>query len=158
MVLGMSTEAFTTLHVLISLIGIVSGLVVLVGMWSGRLLRGWTGIFLGTTILTSVTGFLFHSTSIGPPHIVGAVSLVVLAVTLASLYHFRLAGSWRKVYVCGAVIALYLNVFVAVVQAFQKIGPEHLLKMRDTPSLMWVSSRLKLVRVRRDRVLTRSDS
>jgi len=123
MILGMSTAAFTTLHVLISLIGIASGLVVLAGMWSGRTCRRWTAVFLVFTVLTSLTGFLFPSAIFGAPHAIGVVSLIVLAVTVTAFYYFRLAGSWRSVYVCGAVLALYLNVFVGVVQAFLKIGP-----------------------------------
>jgi hypothetical protein len=74
-----------------------------------------------TTVLTSVTGFLFHSTSIGPPHVVGVISLVILAVALLALYVYGLTGSWRWIYVVTAVMALYLNVFVGVVQAFQKL-------------------------------------
>lgn len=121
MILGMSISTFTTLHVIISLIGIVTGLVALLGLLNGKVLRGWTGAFLVTTIATSVTGFMFPLTKVGPPHIVGAISLVVLAVTVPALYKFRLAGSWRWIYVAGAVLSLYLNVFVGVVQAFQKL-------------------------------------
>jgi hypothetical protein len=86
MILGMSLAAFTLLHVIISLLGIASGLVVLAGMLGGRLLNGWNGFFLLTTIATSVTGFMFHSKSFGPPHIVGVISLIVLAVALFALY------------------------------------------------------------------------
>jgi hypothetical protein len=125
MILGLSVGSFTTLHVLISLIGIASGVVAMAGLPSGRLLGGWTGLFLWTTVLTSATGFLFHSARIGPPHIVGAISLVVLALTLPALYVFRLRGLWRVTYVVGAILALYLNAFVGVVQAFQKIAALH---------------------------------
>jgi len=121
MILGMSTAAFTLLHVIISLIGIASGAVVMWGLWKAKRLGGWTALYLLTTVLTSATGFLFHSTSFGPPHIVGVISLVVLAATIAALYYYRLAGPWRWIYVAGAVLALYLNVFVGVVQAFQKL-------------------------------------
>ena len=127
MILGMSLAAFTLLHVIISLLGIASGLVVLAGMLGGRLLNGWNGFFLVTTILTSVTGFMFHSKSFGPPHIVGVISLVVLAVALFALYSRRLVGSWRWIYAATAVAALYLNVFVGVVQAFQKLPILHAL-------------------------------
>lgn len=123
MILGMSTEAFTLLHVILSLIGIASGLVVLGGMLGAKGLPGWTALFLVSTILTSVTGFLFHSARFGPPHAVGVISLVVLAVALVALYVRRLAGRWRALYVGCAVLALYLNVFVGVVQAFQKLPP-----------------------------------
>jgi hypothetical protein len=127
MILGMSLAAFTLLHVIISLLGIASGLVVLAGMLGGRLLNGWNGFFLLTTIATSVTGFMFHSKSFGPPHIVGVISLVVLAVALFALYSRRLVGSWRWIYAATAVAALYLNVFVGVVQAFQKLPFLHAL-------------------------------
>jgi hypothetical protein len=121
MILGMSFSTFTTLHVVISLIGIVSGLIALFGMIGGRRLPGWTALFLATTVLTSVTGFLFPFAQLLPAHIIGAISLAVLAVALAALYGFRLSGPWRWVYVVTAVLALYLNVFVGVAQAFQKL-------------------------------------
>ena len=122
MILGMSVEAFTTLHVLISLVAIASGLIVLLAMIANRRLDVLTAFFLATTILTSVTGFFFHSKAIGPPHIVGVISLVVLAASLFALYLRKLAGVWRPIYVITAVLALYLNCFVLVVQAFQKIA------------------------------------
>lgn len=125
MILGMSVPTFTLLHVIISLIGIAAGLVVLWGMLNGDRMPGWTALFLVTTVLTSATGFLFHSTSFGPPHVVGVISLVVLAAALLGIYVFGLAGRWRLVYVAGAVFALYLNVFVGVVQAFEKVGFLH---------------------------------
>ena len=121
MILGMSFSTFTTLHVVISLIGIASGLIALVGMIGGRRLPGWTALFLATTVLTSVTGFLFPFSQLLPSHVVGAISLVVLAVAIAGLYGFSLSGAWRWVYVVTAVLALYFNVFVGVVQAFQKL-------------------------------------
>jgi len=122
MILGMSTSTFTTLHVVISLIAIVSGAIVLFGMLGDKRPDGWTALFLATTVLTSVTGFFFHSASFGPPQVVGVISLVILAVAIPALYAFHLAGIWRLVYIVGAVMALYLNVFVAVVQAFQKLS------------------------------------
>lgn len=121
MILGMPVAAFTQLHVVISLIGIASGLVVLAGMLSSRTMRGWTALFLLTTVLTSVTGFFFPSAQLLPSHIVGFVSLAVLAVVLVALYARRLSGAWRWVYVAGAVVALYLNVFVLIVQGFVKV-------------------------------------
>jgi hypothetical protein len=121
MILGMSTASFTLLHVVLSLIGIASGLVVLVGMWGARRLDGWTALFLATTVATSVTGFLFHSAQFGPPHIVGLISLVVLVLAILARYSYHLAGSWRWIYVLSAMLALYFNVFVGVVQAFQKL-------------------------------------
>jgi hypothetical protein len=109
------------IHVALSLIGIVSGLVVLYGLLSGRPLGGWTALFLATTVLTSVTGFPLAPFGFDPPRAVGVISLVLLALAVAALYVFRLAGAWRWVYVGSAIAALYLNVFVAVVQAFQKL-------------------------------------
>ena len=121
MILGMSTATFTFVHTALSLVGIFTGLIVLYGMFSSKRLEGWTAVFLFTTVLTSVTGFFFPVERILPSHIVGVLSLVVLAVTLAGLYIYRLAGPWRWLYVATAVFALYLNVFVGVVQAFAKV-------------------------------------
>jgi hypothetical protein len=122
MILGMSVETFTVLHVIISIAAISSGLVVLLAMIANRKADGGlAAFFLLTTILTSVTGFFFHSKAIGPPHIVGVISLVVLAGALFAVYGRRLAGIWRGVFVITAVLALYLNCFVLVVQLFQKI-------------------------------------
>jgi hypothetical protein len=123
MVLGMSLATFTALHVVISVIAIATGLVVAAGMLAGNRLPGWTAVFLVTTVLTSVTGFLFPFTHVLPSHIVGAISLVVLVPTLVALCGKGLAGSWRGVYVIGSICVLYLNVFVLVVQAFLKIPP-----------------------------------
>jgi hypothetical protein len=122
MILGMSVGAFTTLHVIISLVAIAAGLIVLFAMIGNRRMDGLTAFFLATTILTSVTGFFFHSKAIGPPHIVGVISLVVLAIALFALYVRKLAGVWLPVYVIAAVAGLYLNCFVGVVQAFQKVA------------------------------------
>jgi hypothetical protein len=121
MILGMTTATFTLVHVVISLIGIVTGAVVLAEMIAGRRLGGWNAVFLVTTVATSVSGFFFHSASFGPPHVVGLISLVVLAVALMAFYGRHLAGFWRAIYVVAAVLALYLNVFVGVVQDFQKL-------------------------------------
>jgi hypothetical protein len=121
MILGMSTSTFTLLHVAISLVGILSGLIALVGMLRSRKLEGWTAVFLASTVLTSVTGFFFPAPKVLPSHVVGALSLVILAVAILALYAFRLAGAWRWIYVVSAVLALYLNVFVLVVQTFQKV-------------------------------------
>jgi hypothetical protein len=125
MILGMSVPLFTQLHVLISLVAIASGVIVAVGLNSNRAEPQWTALFLVTTILTSATGFLFHSRAIGPPHVIGALSLVILAVATYALYGRHLAGRWRATYVVTALLALYFNVFVGVVQAFQKIPALH---------------------------------
>ena len=121
MILGMSVEAFTTLHAIISLVAIAAGLVVLVAMAGNRHLGAMTGVFLLTTILTSVTGFFFPLKAIGPPHIFGVISLVALAVSLFALYARKLAGVWRPAYIVTALLSLYLNCVVLVVQVFQKI-------------------------------------
>lgn len=122
MILGMSVSAFTTLHVIISLIGIATGFIALIGMLTSNRLAAWTALFFATTVLTSVTGFFFPLVKVGPPHVIGAISLVILALALLGIYVFHLAGAWRWIYVAGAVVALYFNVFVAVVQAFQKLA------------------------------------
>lgn len=121
MILGMTTSTFTLLHVLISLAGIGSGFAVVYGLLTGKRLDGWTAIFLVTTVLTSLTGFLFPVERILPSHVVGIISLVVLTVAILARYPLRLNGAWRWIYVVCAVLALYLNSFVAVVQSFQKI-------------------------------------
>jgi len=123
MILGMSLANFTLLHVVISLIGIVAGAVVVFGMFGSQRMPGWTALFLVTTILTSATGFLFPFTKLLPSHIVGIISLVLLAVAVLALYVFGAAGSWRWIYVATAVLAFYLNAFVAVAQSFLKIAP-----------------------------------
>ena len=114
---------FTLIHVVISVLGIITGLVVVGGLISGARMDGWTGIFLATTILTNATGFGFPFTNVQPPHVVGAISLVVLAVCLAARYWKQMAGGWRATYVITAVVALYFNVFVLVVQLFAKTPP-----------------------------------
>jgi hypothetical protein len=123
MILGMSISTFTLFHVILSLVGIVAGLVVLIGMFGSKKLEGWTALFLATTVLTSVTGYFFPRDHILPSHIVGFISLVVLAIALYALYARHLVARWRWIYVVSAVASLYLNVFVAVVQAFAKIEP-----------------------------------
>jgi hypothetical protein len=117
----MSLETYTLLHVLISLVGIGSGFVVLTGMIAAKRREGWTITFLVSTIATSLTGFAFPFDHLLPSHVVGAISLVVLTVTILARYPIRLTGGWRRVYVVGATTALYLNVFVLVVQAFLKV-------------------------------------
>ena len=121
MILGMTTATYTLVHVILSLVGIASGFVVLYGLLTAKRLDGWTGLFLATTLATSATGFGFPVDHLLPSHKVGILSLTVLVVTILARYVFRLAGAWGRVYVIGAAIALYLNVFVAVVQAFEKV-------------------------------------
>ena len=138
MILGLSTAAFTTLHVLISLIGILSGVVVVLAMCRGKRLPAWTAIFLTTTVLTSVTGFLFHSAAFGPPHAIGVISLLILAIAIIALYVNHLVGASRWIYIVTAVLALYLNAFVGVIQAFQKLPPLHALAptQKESPFLI----------------------
>src|SRR6476660_1572605 len=121
MVLGMSLATFTLLHVIISLIAIAAGLVVMFGMLGSRPQPGLTAIFLLFTILTSVTGFLFPFTQLLPSHMIGILSLVLLAIACVALYVMKLSGPWRWIYVLTALISLYLNVFVLVIQSFLKI-------------------------------------
>ena len=122
MVLGMSLATFTLVHVLISIVGIASGLIVMERFLRNRALGLSNTVFLVTTIATSVTGFLFPFKGFTPAQAFGVISLVILAVALFALYAGNLIGAWRWIYVVTAMIALYLNVFVAVVQAFQKVG------------------------------------
>ena len=121
MILGLSASTFTLVHVLISLVGIGSGFIVVFGLINGKLLGGWNLLFLISTVLTSVTGFAFPFEHLLPSHKVGTISLIVLAIAILALYVGRLEGKWRLTYVITAVLALYLNVFVAVVQSFLKI-------------------------------------
>ena len=117
----MILHVYTIIHTLISLAGIFSGFVVMFGLLAGKRLDGWTKWFFITTVATSVTGFGFPLHHFGAPHVVGIISLIVLAVAIYARYPRHLAGAWRWIYVVGAMIALYLNVFVGVVQAFQKV-------------------------------------
>jgi len=121
MVWGMTISTFTFVHVLLSLVGIGSGFVVMFGLLTGKRLDGWTALFLATTVATSVTGFGFPVDHLLPSHKVGIISLVVLAVAILARYALHLAGAWRRIYVVCVAGALYLNVFVGVVQAFLKV-------------------------------------
>lgn len=121
MIFGMTT--FTLIHVVLSLIGIAAGLVAMAGLLRGKWLDSWTVVFLAATAATSITGFGFPFEKLLPSHIVGIISLVVLAVAAFALYGSHLRGVWRGVYIVTAMIALYLNVFVLIVQVFQKIAP-----------------------------------
>ena len=127
MIFGMSTATYTLLHVLISLVGIGSGLVVMFGFLTGKRLDGWTALFLTTTVLTSATGFGFPTDHLLPSQVIGSISLVILAVAILARYVFHLSGAWRSIYVVTAAIALYLNVFVLVVQTFMKVPAVHAL-------------------------------
>ena len=122
MVLGMSLATYTAVHVVISLIGIGTGLVVMFGLLTGKRLDLWTTVFLITTVLTSITGFGFPVAHLLPSHIVAILSLIVLALAIPARYAFHLNGAWRWVYVIGSAVALYFNVFVLVIQSFEKVA------------------------------------
>jgi hypothetical protein len=134
MVLGMSLANFTMVHVIISLIGIVSGIIVMFGMLGSNRMPGLTAIFLLSTILTSATGFGFPFTQLLPSHMIGILSLVLLAIACIALYAMRLAGPWRWIYVVTALASLYLNVFVLVFQGFLKVPALHALAPSVPPS------------------------
>ena len=120
MVLGLTLPTFALLHVLLSIVGILAGLVVVGGLMAGKRLDGWIGLFLVTTILTNVTGFFFPFAKLLPSHILGGLSLVILPIAIVALYGKHLAGGWRRVFVVATVVALYFNVFVLIVQLFSK--------------------------------------
>jgi hypothetical protein len=134
MQLGLSLPAFTIVHVIISLIGIVAGIVVMFGLLASERKPGMTAIFLLFTILTSATGFLFPFNGVTPGDVIGALSLVLLAIACIALYGMKLSGAWRWIYVVTAMISLYFNVFVLVIQSFLKIGPLHELAPGNPPS------------------------
>jgi hypothetical protein len=116
-----TSPTFALIHVLVSLVAIFAGLVITGGLMAGARLDGWTGLFLTTTALTSISGFGFPFAALQPSHIVGIMSLVLLPMVIFARYRQALAGPWRLVYVVGAVLLLYLNVFVLVVQLFRRI-------------------------------------
>ena len=119
---GIPTDTFLQIHVIISLIAIVAGCLVLYGLFVGRASSAWTVLFLATTTLTSVTGFPLPPFGFDPPRALGIILLVLVALAVAALYAYHLAGAWRWIYVGSTVAAFYLNVFVAVIQAFQKLA------------------------------------
>jgi hypothetical protein len=145
MILGMSTHLYTQIHVIISLVAIVSGLLVAFGMMMGKPLPAMTALFLFTTILTSVTGFFFPFHGVTPGIIVGILSLVVLLIALIARYSKHLAGGWLRTYVISAMFALYLNVFVLVAQCFQKIPSLHALAPTGTEPAFKISQAIVLV-------------
>jgi hypothetical protein len=137
MILGMSTATFVLVHVIISLIAIVAGIVVMFGMLGSKRQGGLTAIFLLFTILTSGTGFVIPpllSEKLLPSHMIGILSLVLLAIACVALYVMKLAGSWRWIYVITALVSLYLNVFVLVIQSFLKVPVLHALAPSVPPA------------------------
>ena len=134
MMLGLGLSAFTTLHVVISLIAIVAGLIVMFGMLGTYHAGGLAAIFLILTILTSVTGFMFPFNGVTPAILVGILSCVLLAIACIALYAMKAAGPWRWIYVLTALVSLYLNVFVLVIQSFLKIPPLHEIAPGNPPA------------------------
>jgi hypothetical protein len=137
MILGMSLSTFVTVHVIISLIGIAAGFVVMFAMLGSNRMPGWTAIFLLLTILTSATGFLIPPLlfeKLLPSHMIGVLSLILLAIACYALYGQKLSGSWRWIFVLTALLAQYFNVFVLVIQSFLKVGPLHALAPSVPPS------------------------
>jgi hypothetical protein len=133
MQLGLSLATFTLVHVIISLIGIAAGIIVMFGLLGSRRTPGMTAIFLLFTILTSATGFLFPFEGLKPSYIVGALSLVLLAIACLALYGMKLSGAWRWIYVVTAMVSLYLNIFVLVIQGFLKVPALHALAPGEPP-------------------------
>ena len=121
MILGMTTSTFTALHVLISFVGIASGLVVMYGLLTANRLERWTTLFLVSTAATNISGFLFPFKGVTPGIVIGILSLIVLAVAVLGRYAWNLTGAWRPIYIVAASVALYFNVFVFVVQSFEKV-------------------------------------
>jgi hypothetical protein len=137
MILGMSLSTFVAVHTIISLIGIVAGIIVLFGLLNSRRTPGLTAIFLLFTILTSATGFLIPplvSETLLPSHIIGGLSLVLLAIACIALYVMKLTGPWRWIYLVTAMVSLYLNVFVLVIQSFLKIPSLHAIAPGNPPA------------------------
>jgi phosphoglycerol transferase MdoB-like AlkP superfamily enzyme len=141
----MSLSTFTTLHVIISLIGIGTGFIVLFGLINGRLLTPWNVVFLVTTILTSLTGFAFPNDKVTPGIILGVLSMIVLAIALAALYVFHLRAGWRRTYAITAMIALYFNVFVLIAQTFEHVPTFHALAPTGTETPFKVAQTLLLI-------------
>jgi hypothetical protein len=137
MILGLSLSTFVTVHVIISLVGIVAGIIVMFGLLNSNRMPGLTAIFLLFTILTSASGFLIPpllTEKLLPSHMIGILSLALLAVACFALYGARLSGAWRWIYVLTAMISLYLNIFVLVIQSFLKIPALHALAPSVPPS------------------------
>jgi hypothetical protein len=117
----MNIITLTLGHTIISIVAIVAGLVVMGGLIAGMRIDGWTGIFLVTSALTSITGFFFPFTTLTPSQWIGIISLVILPFVVAARYWKHLQGGWRGTYVVGTVLVLYLNFFVLMVQLFRRI-------------------------------------
>jgi hypothetical protein len=145
MILGMSISAFTQFHVILSLIAIAAGLVALFGLIANRLLSAVTALFLITTVLTSVTGFLFPFKGVTPGIILGILSMIALVLAIAALYVGKLAAAWRGTYVVSAGIALWFNVFVLFAQSFAKIPALHDLAPTQASPVFGITQAVVLV-------------
>jgi hypothetical protein len=143
-ILGMSISLFTRIHVAVSVIGIASGLVAVRGMLAARILRAVTVLFLASTLLTCVTGFMYPFHGITPGIVIGVLSVVLLLAAILALYSFHLAGAWRWIYVVCSVAALWLNVFIFIVQSFQKIPAFHSLAPTQTEAPFKIAQLLVL--------------
>ncbi len=145
MILGMSIAAFTTLHVIISLVGIATGFIVAFGMIGARHLPLWNALFLATTALTSLTGFLFPFKGVTPGIVIGILSILLLIVAVVALYSKRLSGGWRGTYVITAMLAQYFNFFVLIVQSFEKVPSLHALAPTGSEGPFKIAQLLVLV-------------
>ena len=145
MVLGMSLSTYTTLHVILSLIGIGTGFIVLFGFFNGKLLSSWNVMFLVTTILTSLTGFGFPNDKVTPGIVLGVLSVIVLAIAVVALYVFHVKGGWRRTYAITAMIALYFNVFVLIAQTFEHVPAFHALAPTGTETPFKAAQTLLLI-------------
>jgi hypothetical protein len=160
----MILQIYTIIHTLISLVAIFSGIVVLLGMLAGHRLDGWTKWFLITAVATTVTGFFFPFHGLTPAFMLGTITVPILAITIYARYPKQLAGAWRWVYVIGAVLSLYFNLFVLVVQSFEKLPALHALAPTQTESpfkftqltVLLVSILLAIISVIRFRPQSRS--
>lgn len=108
-------------HTWLSLVAIVAGFPMAAALLRGHLSQRWNGVFLSTTIATSITGFVFPFSGVLPSHVVGAISLVLLALAAGGLYAFGLRGLWRRTYAITAMLSFYLLIFVLVAQLFLKV-------------------------------------
>ncbi len=145
MVFGMSLATYTIIHVTLSLIGIATGFIVLFGLLKDKLLSPWNGLFLLTTVLTSVTGFGFPNTKVTPGIVLGVLSLIALAIALFALYGRRLSGGWRRTYAIAAMIAQYFNVFVLIAQLFEHVPALHALAPTGTEAPFKIAQLLLLI-------------
>ena len=145
MILGMSLSAFMQFHVALSIIGILSGLVVLLGMLGSKPLNAVTALFFIATVLTSLTGFLFPFHGVTPGIVIGILSLIVLLLAILARYAFHYAGGWRATYVITSVIALWFNVFVFIVQSFEKVPSLHALAPTQTESPFKIAQLVVLI-------------